>query len=101
MNYTLFHSKKIIFKLFLMELAFKPLVSRLSCKPQGQFFSHFYTVSQNTMKVIMLENFEGFFKNFLSDGKKVDPFFFFVLNLERIRKENTRKGKESHNSELF
>ena len=53
------------------------------------------------MKVIMLENFEGFFKNFLSDGKKVDPFFFFVLNLERIRKENTRKGKESHNSELF
>ena len=53
------------------------------------------------MKVIMLENFEGFFKNFLSDSKKVDPFFFFVLNLERIRKENTRKGKESHNSELF
>ena len=41
----------------------------------------------------MLENFEGFFKNFLSDGKKVDPFFFFVLGTNKKGKYKKRQRK--------
>ena len=92
MNYTLFDSKKIIFKLFLVELAFKPLVSRLSCKQLGQLFSHFYAVSQNTMKVITrLENVEEFLKNFLSDGKKVDACSFLCTEFGTNKKEKYKK----------
>ena len=92
MNYTLFDSKKIIFKLFLVELAFKPLVSRLSCKQLGQLFSHFYAVSQNTMKVITrLENVEEFLKNFLSDGKKVDACSFLCTEFGTNKKGKYKK----------
>ena len=57
-----------------MELVFKSLVSRLSCKQLGSFCSHFY---QDTMKETTTPgNFERFLEVLLSHGEKADPCSF-------------------------